>query len=258
MHDQAQISYWQKDSKIGVLQSYNSNLPSVMDFTLHDAITSVFNEDNASWFNGMIKVYENFVNDFLYPDINNILVFAGNHDTNRISEIYNNDINKYKLAMTLVFTARGIPQIYYGDEIGMLGNKEKKGDGDIRKDFPGGWQGDVNNAFAEKGRTEKQNEYFNFTKKVLNWRKRTEVIHTGKTMQFLPQNNVYVYFRYNDTERVMVIINNNPEDQELQLSRFSEMIRSSISGKEIISDETITLKEKLKIDGKSSMIIELN
>jgi len=257
MHDQAQISYWQKDSQIGALQSYNSYLPSVMDFTLYDAVNSVFNENNASWNNGMIKVYENFANDFLYPDINNILVFAGNHDTNRINEIYNNDINKYKLAMTLIFTSRGIPQIYYGDEIGMLGNKEKKGDGDIRRDFPGGWQGDTNNAFTAKGRTAMQKEYFNFTKKVLNWRKNTEVIHTGKTMQFLPENNVYVYFRYNDTKKVMVVINNNPEAQELQLSRFSEMIKGIASGKDIISDKVITLKEKLKIEGKSSMIIEI-
>jgi len=257
MHDQAQISYWQKDSKIGALQSYNSYLPSVMDFTLYDALNSVFNENNASWNNGMIKVYENFANDFLYPDINNILVFAGNHDTNRINEIYNNDIDKYKLAMTLVFTTRGIPQIYYGDEIGMLGNKEKKGDGDIRRDFPGGWQNDTSNAFTAKGRTAMQNEYFNFTKKVLNWRKNTEVIHTGKTMQFLPENNVYVYFRYNDTKKVMVVINNNPKTQELQLSRFSEMIKGIASGKDIISGIDITLKEKLKIEGKTSMIIEL-
>ncbi len=257
MHDQAQIAYWQKDSKIGALQSYNSYLPSVMDFTLHDAVTSVFNEDNASWNNGMIKVYENFVNDFLYPDINNILVFAGNHDTNRINEIYNNDINKYKLAMTLIFTSRGIPQIYYGDEIGMLGNKEKNGDGDIRKDFPGGWQADSSNAFTEKGRTEKQNEYFNFTKKVLNWRKNTEVIHTGKTMQFLPENNVYVYFRYSDTEKVMVVINNNQEAQELHLNRFTEMIKGITSGKDIISDKEVSLENTLKVEGKLSMIIEL-
>lgn len=257
MHDQAQISYWQKDSKIGAIQNYNSYLPSVMDFTLHDAITTVFNENNDSWDNGMIKVYENFVNDFLYPDINNILVFGGNHDTNRINEVYNNDFDKYKLAMTLIFTIRGIPQIYYGDEIGMLGNKEKNGDGDIRKDFPGGWPDDTNNAFSTEGRTTLQNKYFNFTKKVLNWRKEAEVIHTGKTMQFLPENNVYVYFRYNDSQKVMVIINNNPKVQELQLNRFDEMLKDITSGKDIISNKDIILKEKLKIEGKSSMIIEL-
>jgi glycosidase len=147
MHNQSQIAYWQKNSKIGAIDNYNSHLPSVMDFTLHDAITVLFNEDENSWDKGMIRAYNNFTNDFLYPDINNILLFAGNHDTNRINEIYQGDIDTYKMAMTLIFTTRGIPQIYYGDEIGMLGNRDKKGDGEIRRDFPGGWPGDTKNAF---------------------------------------------------------------------------------------------------------------
>jgi len=258
MHNQAQIAYWQKDSEIGKIDSYNSYLPSVMDFTLHDAILTIFNQDHANWFDGMIKVYENLSNDFLYPNINNILVFAGNHDTNRINEVYGDDFNKYKLVMTLVATVRGIPQFYYGDEIGMLGNRDKHGDGDIRKDFPGGWQGDTNNAFTNSGRTKKQNEYFNFTKKVFNWRKDKSVIHTGKTMQFIPQNNVYVYFRYSDDEKVMVIINNNSKAQEIDLKRFEEMIKDIKTGKDIISGKTISLENKLTIEGKTSMIIELN
>ncbi|TVZ25308.1 glycosidase [Gillisia sp. Hel_I_86] len=257
MHDQAQISYWQKDSPIGAIQSYNSNLPSVMDFTLHDAIMSVFDEENASWDQGMIKVYENFVNDFLYADINNMLVFAGNHDTDRFNEIYKSDLNKYKLAMTLVLTTRGIPQLYYGDEIGMVGNKAKLGDGDIRRDFPGGWKGDSQSAFSEAGRTDVQNSYHSFTKKLLNYRKNKEVLHFGKLLQYLPENNVYVYFRYNDTARVMVVINNNTEDQELDLARFAEGLAESSAGKEIISDRQIELSDKLKIDGKSSLVIEL-
>ena len=116
-----------------------------MGVTLHKAITNVFNEENPSWNDGMIKVYENFVNDFLYPDINNIMVFAENHDTQRIHQLYKDDVKKYQLAMTLLATIRGIPQIYYGSEIGMTGDKSK-GDGDIRRDFPGGWEGDAKNA----------------------------------------------------------------------------------------------------------------
>lgn len=258
MHNQAQMAYWQKDSKVGAIDSFNSYLPSVMDFTLHDAITVMFNEEETTWGKGMVHAYENFTNDFLYPDINNILVFAGNHDTNRINEIYGDDINKYKLVMTLIATVRGIPQFYYGDEIGMLGNKTKKGDGDIRRDFPGGWKGDISNAFTNSGRTEKQKEYFNFTKKLFNWRKEKDVIHFGKTMQFVPENNVYVYFRYNKVEKVMIVINNNPKSQELNLKRFAEIIKDAKSGKEIISDKIINLKSILKVEGKSSMIIELN
>ncbi len=258
MHDQAQISYWQKDSPVGAIQSFNSHLPSVMDFTLHDAIMSMFNEDDMGWDRGMVRAYDNFANDFLYEDIYNLLVFAGNHDTNRINEQYDGDVDKYKLAMTLVLTTRGIPQLYYGDEIGMRGDKPAKGDGDIRRDFPGGWEGDAQNAFNEAGRTQQQNEYHSFTKKLLNYRKDNEVLHTGKLLQYIPENNVYVYFRYNADDRVMVVINNNPEDQTLNLERFAEGLAEATSGKDVISGEQVSLSDSLEVSGKSSMVLELN
>ncbi|MCK8524068.1 glycoside hydrolase family 13 protein [Aquimarina sp. D1M17] len=261
MHDQAQMAYWQKDSKIGAIDNFNSNLPSVMDFTLHDAITVIFNEDEGAWDKGMIRAYDNFTNDFLYPDINNILLFAGNHDTNRINEIYQGDIEKYKMAMTLVFTTRGIPQMYYGDEIGMLGNRDKKGDGDIRRDFPGGWKGDKQSAFlssnSEEGRTKDQEAFHSFTKKVLNWRKNTPVIHTGKLLQFIPFDNVYVYFRYDDTKTIMVVLNNSTTSQEIDVARFTEGIKGLKTGTDIITDSNIDISENFTIASKQSMIIEL-
>ena len=257
MHDQAQISYWQKESPIAKIQNYNSNLPSVMDFTLHDAFGSVFNEDRADWSNGTIKLYENFVNDFLYANPNNLLIFLENHDTGRFNQIYQNDIKKYQLGMTIMATMRGIPQLYYGSEIGMAGDKGK-GDADIRQDFPGGWKEDKQNAFTAAGRTAIQNEYFNFTKKLLNWRKNKSVIHSGRLKHYIPENNVYVYFRYNDSESVMVIVNNSSEKQKISLSRFEESLTGFSSGKDIISDSVLSLKNDITIDPKSSMIIELN
>lgn len=257
MHDQAQISYWQKDSPVGAIQSYNTHLPSVMDFTLHDALVVMFNEDEQHWDQGMVRAYDNFANDFLYADIYNLLVFAGNHDTNRINEQYDGDVEKYKLAMTLVLTTRGIPQLYYGDEIGMRGDKPAKGDADIRRDFPGGWAGDEQSAFTEAERTEQQNDYHSFTKKLLNFRKDSEVLHYGKLLQYIPENNVYVYFRYNDKERVMVVINNNPEAQTLDLERFSEGLAGATTGKDIISEEQVKLGDNFEISGKTSMVIEL-
>jgi glycosidase len=257
MHDQAQISYWQKDSPIGSLQSYNSNLPAVMDFTLHDAFTQAFNESEQGWDKGMVRFYENFVNDFLYKDPNNLLIFFENHDTQRFNE-YCPNIEDYKLATTLLATTRGIPQIYYGSEIGMKGDKGK-GDADIRRDFPGGWPGDTNNAFIEKGRTTEQKAYFDFSKKIWNWRKGKSVIHTGSFTQFLPQNNVYVYFRHNEneSETVMVVINNSKEAQTLDLSRFSDLIKKHKSSLDIISGNTIPLERTLTIDSKKSYILEL-
>ena len=257
MYDQAQMAYWQKDSKIGAIQSYNSNLPSVMDFTLQEAIANgVFNEDKQEWRNGMVKVYENFNNDFLYPNINNLLVFFENHDTNRLNEAYKNDFKKYQMAMTLIATVRGIPQIYYGSEIGMAGDKGK-GDGDIRRDFPGGWNGDTNNAFNKAGRTEEQNKFYDFTTKLLNWRKTKDVIHFGKTTHYVPENNVYVYFRYNENESVMVVVNNNAEKQTFKTNRFAENIKNYQSGKDIFTETTFDLNNDITIEGKSVLILEL-
>ena len=256
MHDQAQMSYWQKDSKIGAIQSYNSNLPSVMDFTLHDAIGNVFNEDRQSWDRGMVQVYDNFANDFLYPNPNNLLVFAENHDTGRFNEIYKSDFKKYQMAMTLIATVRGIPQLYYGSEIGMKGDKGK-GDADIRRDFPGGWNGDANNAFTKEGRTAEQQKFFDFSSKLFTWRKSKEVIHSGKMTHYVPDNNVYVYFRYNEKETVMVIMNNNSDKQTLKTNRFKESIQNLKSGKEVLSGKTFDLNNDIEIEGKSAIILEL-
>ncbi|MBY8963422.1 cyclomaltodextrinase N-terminal domain-containing protein [Flavobacterium sp. D11R37] len=256
MHDQAQMAYWQKDSKIAAIQSYNSYLPSVMDFTLHDAFGNVFNEDNAGWDSGMQKVYDNFTNDFLYPDINNILVFAENHDTGRFNEIYKNDFNKYKMAMALLATVRGIPQIYYGTEIGMAGDKGK-GDGDIRRDFSGGWQGDKNNAFTQSGRTAEQQKWFEFSSKLFNWRKSKEVIHTGKTTHYLPYNNVYVYFRHNDKETVMVAINNSDKEQAIDTARYRQNIKGYTKGRNVIEGNVTDVTKQITLQSKSVIILEL-
>lgn len=256
MHDQAQMSYWQKDSPISAIQSYNSYLPSVMDFTLHDAFGNVFNEDKATWNDGMIKVYDNFANDFLYPNVNNLLTFVENHDTGRFNHIYKNDFGKYQMAMALIATVRGIPQIYYGSEIGMAGDKGK-GDADIRQDFPGGWTGDKNNAFTKAGRTEEQAKFFDFSSKLFQWRKGKSVIHSGKMTHYIPEDNVYVYFRYNDNETVMVIINNAAQPKTFKTARFQENIKDFTSGKDVLTGKSINVKEDITIEEKSVLILEL-
>ncbi len=257
MHDQAQMAFWQKDSKIAAIQSYNSHLPSVMDFTLHDAIGGVFNEDKPSWDQGMQKVYDNFTNDFLYPDVNNLLIFAENHDTGRFNEIYKGDFKKYQMAMTLIATVRGIPQIYYGSEIGMAGDKGK-GDGDIRRDMPGGWAGDANSVFTASGRNAQQKQFYDFSSKLFNWRKGKDVIHNGKMLHYLPWDNVYVYFRYNDKETVMVVINNSAEAKTFKTDRFSEGIKTFKTGKEVLTGKSVNLATDITIDAKSVLVLELN
>lgn len=256
MQSQAQMAFWQKDSKVAAIQNYNSNLPSVMDFTLYEATTKAFNEDDAGWDKGMMRFYDNFANDFLYPNPNNILVFAENHDTNRINETYKNDLGKYKMAMSILATVRGIPQIYYGSEIGMAGNKDK-GDAAIRQDFPGGWEGDTNNAFTNAGRTAEQKQYFDFTSKLFNWRKSKSAIHTGNMTHYIPENNVYVYFRYNADDMVMVIMNNSNDKKTVATDRFKENIKDFKSGKEVISEQTFDITKEVTLEPKSVLILEL-
>lgn len=258
MYSPAHISYWQKNSKIGEIDGYNSNLPSVMDFTLYTDLPHALKEEE-SWDKGMIKIYNSFGNDFLYPDINNILVFFENHDTERFNEIFNGDSKYYKMALTLISTVRGIPQIYYGSEIGMRGDKNKSGDADIRRDFPGGWKEDKQNAFNIQTQTKEQKEFYDFTQKILNWRKGKEVIHTGKTKHYMPKEKVYVYFRYNEKEKVMVVLNNNEKEQTFDLNRFSESLNAVSKGKDVVSGKefSVSTQNKLTIAPKSSLILEL-
>ena len=258
MYNPAHISYWQKDSKIGAIDGYNSNLPSVMDFTLFSDLPNALKEEE-SWDKGMIKIYNSFGNDFLYPDINNILVFFENHDTERFNEMFKGDVRYYKMAMSLIATVRGIPQIYYGSEIGMQGDKNKGGDADIRRDFPGGWKGDSQNAFNSETQTLEQKQFHDYTQKLLTWRKGKEVIHTGKTKHYMPKEKVYVYFRYNENEKVMVVINNNEADQTFDLNRFEESLNGVSKGKDIVTGKEISIstQNKITISGKSSLILEL-
>lgn len=256
LYSAAQISAWQKDSKVAEAANYNSQLPSVMDFMLYSDLPKALQEKEG-WDTGMVKLYNVFTSDFLYPNINNIMVFFENHDTERFNQIFENNPQAYKMALTLISTVRGIPQIYYGSEIGMKGSKEKLGDGDIRRDFPGGWKGDQQNAFLPNQQTPQQKEYYDFTQKLLNWRKNNEVIHSGKTKHYLPQEGVYVYFRYNDKGSVMVVLNNNQQAQSIDLSRFSESLQGFTQGKEIVSDQIIKLSSSIQVPAKTPLIIEL-
>lgn len=256
LYTAGQISAWQKNSKTGEAAGYNSNLPSVMDFMLFADMPKAFKE-KESWNTGMIKLYDSFSSDFLYPDINNVMVFFENHDTERWNEIFNADPNVYKMGLTLISTVRGIPQIYYGSEVVMRGNKEKGGDADIRRDFPGGWKSDKQNAFNPATQTTEQKEFYQFTQKLLNWRKGKDVIHTGKTKNFVPKDGVFTYFRYNDKESVMVVINNNIKDQTLDLKYFEESLKGFSKGKEVISGKEFSLQNTLTVPAQTPFIIEL-
>lgn len=249
----AWVAYWQKDAKNA--DGYNSNLPVAMDFPLMYAMHRAFSEKDG-WDTGLSRLYEILAHDFIYPNPNNLLIFADNHDVGRFQRDSSQAIGNLKLAMAFLLTTRGIPQIYYGTEVLMAGN-DINGHGDIRKDFPGGWVSDKHNAFTQEGRNKKQSEMWDYTSKILNWRKTASAVHNGKLTHFIPDNEVYVYFRYNHQQTVMVILNNGYQPKVLDTARFSEFLGDKKSGIDIITNKAVEDLSKIQLSPRSAMIIEL-
>ena len=121
-----------------------------------------------------------------------------------------------------------------------------------------GWPKDTQNAFSENGRVSKQAKYYDFSKKLIQWRKTNAAIHFGKTLHYVPRDDVYVYFRYTDDERVMIIVNNNTLDQKISLNRYSEGIAGRTQAFEIISEAAFKLPKILKIPAETTLIFELS
>ncbi len=247
------VAYWLENDKNA--DGYHSNLTNVFDFPLMYAISKAFNEKEG-WSSGSAQLYETLSQDYVYSDPMNLVVFADNHDGDRLYSKLDEDINKYKLAMAFLFTTRGIPQIYYGTEILMTGH-EHDGHGFIREDFAGGWDGDENNAFTSGGRTPEQNEAFNFLRRLMNWRKSSKAVQNGKLTHYLPENDVYVYFRHTKEESVMVMLNNTNEDKEVDLSRFAENIEGFETGKSVLNRMYFDKLDTIVVPAKSPLIIEL-
>lgn len=247
------VSYWQK----GKLNNdgYVSDLPSLMDFPTNNAVVKALNE-KEDWGTGWITLYEALANDFQYSNPDELVIFPDNHDMSRFYTQVNENDRLLKLGLAFYLTTRGIPQIFYGTEI-LMNNPGTGEHGVIRSDFPGGWPGDAVNAFTGQGLTPKQKEIQAYLKKIQNWRKNKEVIHSGKLMHYVPENGIYVYFRYNDAESVMVILNKNDELKMLDTSRFAESLQGYSSGKDIISGEQISPLSTISVPAGSAMIIEL-
>jgi glycosidase len=139
----------------------------------------------------------------------------------------------------------------------MEGDKSK-GDGWLREDFPGGWPGDTKSVLAGTGLSDQETEALEFTKRILNWRKAKDVIHTGKLKHYIPNDGVYVYFRYNREESVMVIINLNDKDGKMvNGEKYAESLKGFTGGTDIISGRKVEDLNSFTVAPKTAMIIEL-
>lgn len=249
-----QLAYWQGDN--ANRDGFNSNLPAVMDFPLQEAICHALSCDNPGWGQGMTRVYDCLSHDFVYHDLSNMMIFAGNHDMNRIGDTIGKNPKRAKLAMTLMATMRGIPQIFYGDEMMFCSKDLSQGHGGLRVDFPGGWQEDKVNLFSSKGRTGLHKELFDYSQRLLQWRKSKEVIHNGQTMHFMTRDNTYAYFRYNDEEAVFVYINNSGETKRIPWSNYAEIAASLHDGVDVLSGEPTTVSDATEVGAHEALVVE--
>ena len=241
------VAYWQ--SGVKNFDGFDSNLPTVMDFPVEEAIRQALENDGSGWGNGLTRVYDAMTMDYMYADVNKLFTFLGNHDMARITDVVKDkDLRRVKLAYVLLATMRGIPQVLYGDEFAMTSKGEDPSNHSyLRAPLP---QGDEV--------TEEMNDMFEFQSKLFNWRKGEKVLHMGKTMHFLARNNTYAFFRYLDNEAVFVFANAGEKPVEIPVDHYAELLRKYRPvGINPMTGEEVDLSQPMKIEGLSTLIVKL-
>lgn len=240
------ISWWQQGSPLA--RGVNTNLKSIMDFPLMSLINTAVDEQTNDWDRGFARIYEYLTQDMVFADPFHLLTFLDNHDTDRFApnDSVAANINRYKQALTLLLTLRGIPQLYFGDEIAMSGNKQH-GDGTLRKDFPAA-------ALSPDGRTNLQSEAFNFAKLLLNYRKQHRELAFGSLKHFAPQHGCYVYSRTLDGHTTTVILNGTSSTQNLPLPRYAEVLPTT-QAINIVNNTTFQPADSLTLAPREIVIL---
>ncbi|WP_423187761.1 glycoside hydrolase family 13 protein [Alishewanella sp. d11] len=247
------VSYWQagKQNKDG----YVSYTPSMLDFPLYDALLKALVEPE-NWNGGWIRLYEMLSNDHIYANPFNLVIFEGNHDTARLFSVLGEDQDLFRMALSYLFTMRGIPQLFYGTELAMT-SPPHRDDGKVRADFPGGWAGDKVNAFTGAGLSDTQRMAQQLVSQLLNWRKTATAIHQGKLLHFAPDRGTYTYFRYNDQQTVMVVMNKQHDAVTLDLSRFRQVLPAGKTALEVLSGEKMQLDTQLSVPARGVLVLDI-
>ena len=247
----AYTATWQKDSKLAKKNSY---LKTVMDFSFYDKINQAKREDTDGFNTGLNRIYNNFVYDYLYPNPSSVMAFIENHDTDRFLG-NGKDSTALKQALAILLTANRIPQLYYGTEVLMNGTKEVT-DGNVRKDFPGGFPGDEHNAFTAEGRTRAENAMFTWLSRLLHWRQGNDVIIKGKQTQFTPYNGIYVIARQYGGKTVLTVVNGTKKAAAMAVKRYAEVIGSNTTAKDVLTGKTVSLSDDVQMAPREVMILE--
>lgn len=246
-------AYWQRGSKVN--PNGDPRLPTVMDFVLSIKARDAF-KGQTDRLEGLNTIYDHLALDYLFPDPTHILTFLDNHDTDRFLLEEPDDLGWWKQAITFLLTSRGIPQIYYGTELLMNGTRAAGGDGNVRRDMPGGFPGDKTYAFTAAGRTDKQNEAFDFIQKLLQWRRSNEAIAHGSLKHFMPENGLYVYQRRSGDKEVTVILNGNDSPVTTTMERTLEILPYGSQRRDMLTGETITISPEMTFSPRQILILE--
>ena len=245
-------AYWQAGSNLNI---GNTMLPTVMDFPTMLIANSTFHGNTLEYGKGLNEIYNRLALDYLYKDTESVLTFLDNHDTDRFLLEMPKNLGSWKQGMAFLLTTRGIPQIYYGTELLMNGTK-KISDGNIRLDVPGGFPGDDHNEFTAAGRSDLQNEAYDFIAKLAKWRKGNKVISQGKLLHFMPENGLYVYQRSLDGKRVIVMMNGTDKQLDVDMKPYKEILEPGNALRDVITGETITIIPKMTFEPRALYILE--
>ena len=230
---------------------FKSNQPGGLDFVLEGAMVEGLKQDGSPQ-----RMYEALAQDAVYQDPTKLVTFLDNHDHNRFLSEVGDDLGKYKLGLTWLLTTRGIPSMYYGTEI-LMKNFKDPTDAEVRKDFPGGWPGDAADKFTAAGRTPRENEAFDFVKKLATYRRTHPALHSGRLMQYLPQDGLYVYFRYDATGTVLVATNATDKPAALPTARFAERMAGFSKARNVLTDEVLGNIATVQLPAKTAVVLEL-
>lgn len=234
---------------------FDSNLPGVVDFQLTFAIQEALTKEQG-WTDGAARIYYTLAQDYFYEDPTRNVTMLDNHDMTRFFSVVGENLNKYKSGIAFLLTMRGIPQLYYATEILDTGF-EAPSHGNIRKDFPGGWPGDPVNKFAAAGRTPQENEAFDFVRTLLRYRHATPALQTGRLMQFVPEDGVYAYFRYDAAKTVLVLLNTANAERTVDTGRFAERMQGFSRAKDVVTGRVLTDLGKIRVERNSPLVLEL-
>ena len=246
----AYTASWQKGSR---LSKDNSYLKTVMDFSFFDKLAQAKHEETDAWWQGLNRLYNSFVYDYLYEDPLHVMAFIDNHDTDRFLG-NGRDTLMLKQALALLMTVRRIPQLYYGTEILMNGTKEVT-DGNVRKDFPGGFPGDDHNAFTAEGRTKAEADMFRWVSRLLHWRQNNDIIVKGTQTQFIPYNGIYVIARQYQGKTALTTLNGTTKPATMEVKRYAEVIGNTGRAKDILTGHYYDLSQDLQLKPRQSLVL---